>query len=92
MKNGFSIVRISSQYDGSNTVVQIIFTDTAASRRHTGGDPFNSRIGRKFQSNDIPSHLSASLALLIEKTLIPFDPPGLKFLNHHLLYLRHVLM
>ena len=85
VEDRFMIMGIPAQYHRCDTVMQIIFADTAASGRHTGSQPLNSCVRHKPDGDHIPSHLGPALTLFIKKTLIPLYPPGFKFCYDHLL-------
>ena len=68
VEDRFMIMGIPAQYHRCDTVMQIIFADTAASGRHTGSQPLNSCVRHKPDGDHIPSHLGPALTLFIKKT------------------------
>lgn len=83
IKHCLMVVRIPSQHDRGNAVVEIAFADAPAAGCHTGGDPLYARVRSQLDGDDIPSHLRSPLPFCIEQTFSSVYPPGLKFCDDH---------
>ena len=77
------IVRITSEQDRSDTVVEITFGYTAAAGSHTGCGPFGSVICGQPDRENIPTHFGAALTFFVEETFIAGYPPCLELCNDH---------